>query len=188
MKKNLLYLLALVCSLAFFAACSNDDDESEDKNNGNPPEEEAVITAPDVVGTYWGNLDIAMIPDGTDQEIVIGDGIEKFITFSQASNTEVKIELKDFELFINQQILRFGDIVVDKCEVKKQEGVSAFTGQQDLTFAGDAAALGTCPVTVTGTVEDGNTNMTINVKVPALQQTVKVTYFGVKQVAEPSGN
>lgn len=60
-----------------------------------------------------------MIPDGSDQEIVIGDGIEKFITLSQVSNTEVKIELKDFELFINQQILKFGDIVIDKCEVKK---------------------------------------------------------------------
>ena len=96
MKKNLLYLLALVCSLTFFAACSSDDDDSDNKDNGNPPEEEAVITAPDVVGTYWGNLDISMIPDGSDQEIVIGDGIEKFITLSQVSNTEVKIELKEF--------------------------------------------------------------------------------------------
>ena len=123
-----------------------------------------------------------------NQEIVIGDGIEKFITLSQVSNTEVKIELKEFELFINQQILKFGDIVVDKCEVKKGEGVSTFTGQQDLTFEGNAAALGTCPVTVTGTVEDGNADMTINVKVPTLQQTVKVTYSGVKQVAESGGN
>ena len=46
MKKNLLYLLALVCSLTFFAACSSDDDDSDNKNNGNPPEEEAAITAP----------------------------------------------------------------------------------------------------------------------------------------------
>ena len=187
MKKNLLYLWALVCSLTLFAACSSDDDDSDNKNNENPPEEEAVITAPDVIGTYWGHLDISMIPDGSDQEIVIGDGIEKFITLSQVSNTEVKIELKDFELFINQQILKFGDIVIDKCEVKKGEGMSTFTGQQDLTFEGDAASLDTCPVTVTGTVEGGNADMTINVKVPALQQTVKVTYSGVKQVAEPSG-
>ena len=72
--------------------------------------------------------------------------------------------------------------------MKKGEGVSTFTGQQDLTFEGNAAALGTCPVTVTGTVEDGNADMTINVKVPTLQQTVKVTYSGVKQVAESGGN
>ena len=71
MKKNLLYLWALVCSLTLFAACSSDDDDSDNKNNENPPEEEAVITAPDVIGTYWGNLDISMIPDGSDQEIVI---------------------------------------------------------------------------------------------------------------------
>ena len=53
MKKNLLYLWALVCSLTLFAACSSDDDDSDNKNNENPPEEEAVITAPDVIGTYW---------------------------------------------------------------------------------------------------------------------------------------
>ena len=29
MKKNLLYLLALVCALTFFAACSSDDDNSD---------------------------------------------------------------------------------------------------------------------------------------------------------------
>lgn len=134
MKKNLLYLLALVCSLTFFDACGSNDDNRDNKDNENPPEEEVVITAPDVVGTYWGNMDISMIPNGSDQEIVIGDGIEKFIILSQVSDTEVKIELKEFELFINQQVLEFGDIVVDKCEVKKREGVSTFTGQQDLTL------------------------------------------------------
>ena len=55
MKKNLLYLWALICSVALFTACSSDDDN--DISGNNPPEEEAVVTAPDVVGTYWGNLD-----------------------------------------------------------------------------------------------------------------------------------
>ena len=52
MKKNLLYLWALICSVALFTACSSDDDN--DISGNNPPEEEAVVTAPDVVGTYWG--------------------------------------------------------------------------------------------------------------------------------------
>ena len=64
---------ALVCSITFFAACSSDDDDSK-KNEGNEPEEEAVVTASDVVGTYWGNLNISMIADGSDQENVIADG------------------------------------------------------------------------------------------------------------------
>ena len=187
MKKNLLYLWALICSVALFTACSSDDDNTVNDET-TPPEEEAVVTAPDVVGTYWGNLDISMLPDGSDQEVVIADGLPKFITFSQVSDTEVKMELKEFELFINGNILKFGDIVIDKCAVKKETDASTFTGQQDLTFEGNAAALGTCPVTVTGTVEDGNADMTINVKVPTLQQTVKVTYSGVKQVAESGGN
>ena len=141
MKKNLLYLLALVCSITFFAACSSDDDDSK-KNEGNEPEEEVVVTAPDVVGTYWGNLNISMIADGSDQENVIADGVPKFITFSQVSDTEIKIELKDFELFMNGKIMKFGDIVLDKCTVKKGEGISTFTGQQQLTFAGEAASFG----------------------------------------------
>ena len=71
-----------------------------------PPEEEAVVTAPDVVGTYWGNLDISMLPDGSDQEVVIADGLPKFITFSQVSDTEVKMELKEFELFIKRKHIK----------------------------------------------------------------------------------
>ena len=185
MKKNLLYLWALICSVALFTACSSDDDN--DISGNNPPEEEAVVTAPDVVGTYWGNLDISMKPDNSDQETVIGNGIAKFITISQVSDTEVKMELKEFELFLNGTIMKFGDIVIDKCTVKKETDASTFTGQQNLTFSGDAAALGTCATTVEGTVESGALTMNINVKVATLEQTVKVTYSGVKQVEE-SGN
>ena len=89
MKKNLLYLWALICSVSLLTACSSDDDN--DISGNNPPEEEAVVTAPDVVGTYWGNLDISMKPDNSDQETVIADGLPKFITFSQVSDTEVKM-------------------------------------------------------------------------------------------------
>ena len=70
---------------------------------------------------------------------------------------------------------------------EKETDASTFTGQQNLTFSGDAAALGTCATTVEGTVEGGALTMNINVKVATLQQTVKVTYSGVKQVEE-SGN
>ena len=160
MKKNLLYLWALICSVSLLTACSSDDDNTVNDET-TPPEEEAVVTAPDVVGTYWGNLDISMLPDGSDQEVVIADGLPKFITFSQVSDTEVKMELKEFELFINGNILKFGDIVIDKCAVKKETDASTFTGQQS-----------------------GNATMNIQVKVPTLKQTVKVTFSGVKQVEE----
>ena len=49
---------------------------------------------------------------------------------------------------MNGKIMTFGDIVIDKCTVKKGEGISTFTGQQQLSFAGEAAALGACDVTV----------------------------------------
>lgn len=64
MKKNLLYLWALICSVSLLTACSSDDDNTVNDET-TPPEEEAVVTAPDVVGTYWGNLDISMLPDGS---------------------------------------------------------------------------------------------------------------------------
>ena len=83
------------------------------------------------------------------------------------------MELKEFELFLNGTIMKFGDIVIDKCTVKKETDASTFTGQQNLTFSGDAAALGTCATTVEGTVESGALTMNINVKVATLQQTVK---------------
>ena len=94
------------------------------------------------------------------------------------------MELKEFELFINGNILKLGDIVIDKCAVKKETDASTFTGQQDLTFQGDAAALGTCATSIEGTVQSGNATMNIQVKVPALKQTVKVAFSGVKQVEE----
>ena len=90
MKKNLLYLWALICCVSLLTACSSDDDNTVNDET-TPPEEEAVVTAPDVVGTYWGNLDISMLPDGSDQEVVIAFGLPMFISFSQVSDTELKM-------------------------------------------------------------------------------------------------
>ncbi|MDD3038700.1 MAG: PCMD domain-containing protein [Bacteroides sp.] len=177
MKKNLLYLCALVCTASLFVACSSDDDNGK-------KEEPPTITAPAVVGTYRGNMDITMTPDGSDQEMVIADGLMKNITISQVSDTEVKMELKEFELFINGTILKLGDIVVDKCVVKKDGTSYNFTGQQNLTFQGAGAMLGTCATTVDGDVEGGDIDMDILVKVPALSQTVKVSFDGVKLVTD----
>ena len=50
MKKNLLYLWALICSVSLLTACSSDDDNTVNDET-TPLEEEAVVTAPDVVGT-----------------------------------------------------------------------------------------------------------------------------------------
>ena len=85
MKKNLLYLCALVCIVSLFVACSNDDDNGKKEGT-------SAVTAPAVVGTYRGNLDIVMIPNGSEQETVIADGLTKNITVSQVSDTKDGIE------------------------------------------------------------------------------------------------
>ena len=46
MKKNLLYLFMLVCSVGLFTSCGDDDDDNNDK--------------PDVAGTYAGNLGVTI--------------------------------------------------------------------------------------------------------------------------------
>lgn len=173
MKKNLMYLCALACSVSLFMACSSDDDNGNQGGTSEP-------TAPAIVGTYRGNLDISMTPDGSSQETVIADGLTKNINLSQVSDTEIKMELKDFQLIVNDKILHLGDIVVNKCVVTKSGSTYEFTGQQDLTFEGDAAVLGTCRVTLEGEVKGDDLEMDILVKVPTLSQTVKVTFDGVK--------
>ena len=128
-----------------------------------------------------------MKPDNSDQETVIGNGIAKFITISQVSDTEVKMELKEFELFLNGTIMKFGDIVIDKCTVKKETDASTFTGQQNLTFFGRCCRSRHLCHHSRRNSGKWSLTMNINVKVATLQQTVKVTYSGVKQVEE-SGN
>ena len=140
---------------------------------GNEP---MIVANPDTV-----RIDAA----GGSVDIEVLSTVEKY---NVEASGWVKMELKEFELFLNGTIMKFGDIVIDKCTVKKETHASTFTGQQNLTFSGDAAALGTCATTVEGTVESGALTMNINVKVTTLQQTVKVTYSGVKQVEESGNN
>lgn len=173
MKKNLLYLWAFICSACLFVACSDDNGDGKNDTPEGP-------TAPAVVGTFRGNMDIVMTPDGSDNESVIAEGLTKNITISQVSDTEVKMELKDFELFLNGTVLKLGDITVDKCAVVKSGASSTFTGQQNLTFQGAASALGSCATSVQGEVKGNDIDMNIFVKVPTLSQTVKVSFEGVK--------
>ena len=81
MKKSLLYLFALICSMGIFTACSDDDELTMSQ-----------VIETELAGTYAGTLNITSngMPIGapTDQNILLSK--------SSSSTDALKLELKDF--------------------------------------------------------------------------------------------
>lgn len=161
MKKNLLYLFALICSMSLFTACGDDDPVY-------PIEEE-------LAGTYKGELAISV--DGAN----VGSGIIQRVYISKfaAGNNQVKLELKDF----NFSGMLLGDIVIEPCAVTESNGAYSFTGSQTVTLA---APIGACPVTVSGTITGSKISISIGVKAVALGQDVVVAFDGAKLTGNES--
>lgn len=156
MKKNLLFLFALICSMSLFTACNNDD-------------EPVLPVETDMAGAYKGELGISV--DGQS----LGGGIPQkvYISKSASGDNQLKLELKTFMF----GTLNLGDIQVDPCAVTEKDGAYSFTGSQTVTLA---APIGACPVNVTGTIKDGKIDINIGVKVEALGQDVVATFAGTK--------
>ncbi|MEG1402933.1 PCMD domain-containing protein [Bacteroides sp.] len=154
MKKGLLYLFVLICSTAMFTSCNNDEKEIF------PVDEE-------LVGTYKGAMDIVL------DKLPIAAQLPKNVNISKAGDNQIKMELKDF-VFGGMNI---GTITIDRCDLVRSGDVYSFTGSQTLTLLDP---IGTCPVTVKGTIGKGNLKMNIDVDVKALNQSVQVDYSGVK--------
>lgn len=162
MKKNLFYLFALICSVSLFTSCSDDDDPVY------PIEEE-------LAGTYKGELGISV------NDTPIGSGIlqKVYISKSASGNNQVKLELKNFSF----GDFNLGDIQVDPCAVKEQNGAYSFTGSQNLNLA---APIGSCDVTVSGTIKGNTISINIGVTVTALQQEVVAKFDGSKMTGNES--
>ena len=157
MKKSLLYLFMLVCSVSIFMSCSDDDDEVK------------YPIDTELAGGYVGNLSVNV--DG-DQ---MGTTENQKITISQSNKgtNQIALSLKNFTFLVN-----VGDIEVDPCTVKAIDGGYAFEGQQNLDLV---QPLGNCPVSISGTVKGSNIN--IGVKVGA---NVKATFVGRKLTGSES--
>lgn len=156
MKKNLLFLFALICSMSLFTACNNDDDP-------------VLPVETDMAGAYKGELGISV--DGQS----LGGGIPQKIYISQSAsgNNQLKLELKNFMF----GTISLGDIVIDPCAVTEENGTYSFTGNQTITLA---APIGACPVTVAGTIKANKIDINIGVKAEALKQDIVVTFGGTK--------
>lgn len=163
MKKSLLYLFMLVCSVTLFTGCSDDDD--------------AVVYPIDaeIAGVYKGTLDISL--DGT----TIGSDIPKNITISKAGDASVNMELKDF----NFMGMDLGTIALTDCALEKDGNSYRFTGKQVLNvtqynLTGDINAQG--HISGNKVVVD----LDIAAKLGDLEQAVKVVYEGTKLTGSES--
>lgn len=167
MKKSLLYLFMLVCSVSLFSSCGDDDDEVK------------YPIDTDLAGGYIGKLSVVV--DGNQMGTTENQKIA--IAQSNKGANQIALSLKNFTFLIN-----VGDIEVDPCTVKAIDGGYSFEGQQNLDLV---APLGNCPISILGTVKGSNINIEIGVKVGAplnqdVKEDVKATFVGTKLTGNES--
>lgn len=177
MKKNLLYLFMLVCSVGLFTSCGDDDDDNNDK--------------PDVAGTYAGNLGVTI--DDSDP-ITSSQTIE----LTSPAETKINFTLKNF---IHQagaggeagQTLPVGNIKITDIDLVGSNGNYTFTKTSNIKIeAGDQAGIseeqwlgptlsGTAgiPITVKGTIT-GN-DIKLNITIPFMSMNIAVQFSGTKK-------
>lgn len=157
MKKNLLFLFALICSMGLFTACNNDDE----------PE---YIQDGEFDGVYLGQLDV----DAAG--VIKVDDIPQKVYITKTGENQIKMELKDFSF----QTLNLGTIAVENIAVVKSGTKCDFAGSQNLTLL-----VGECAVKVTGSIEGDKLDMDIDV-VAAGTLNVKVDFEGTKLAVDKS--
>lgn len=158
MKKNLLYLFALICSMTLFTACSDDDDN---QTTPEPP----VLATSEIAGSYSGSLDVSIAGESsgpiTDVPVTVTaaeDG--STVTISLNYNLNGSLPL---------------DISVD-CSTVATENQITMSGSTNVALFG-----GELPTTVTGTADGTNLNLNIAVDASALLgYNVDVVYTGTK--------
>ena len=158
MKKRLLYLFMLICSVSLFTSCGDDDDDVK-----YPVDSE-------LAGAYKGTMDVYYVGVSTP---IASDMVQK-VYISKASDTAVKLELKNFTITVAGSELLIGDITVDNCALTKSGDTYKFAGNQTLSLV-----VGSCNTSVSGTVGKNAVEMVIDVDVEGGMK-VKVNYKGTK--------
>lgn len=163
MKKNVLYLLALICSLSFFTAC-NDDDKLEPIGDS-------------VTGVYLGELKIAL---GDEKP---GDDAEKIaqkVYITKTGDNTIEMQLKNFSF----GAIELGTIKVDQCEAIKEGESYKFKGAQSMKLE----SVGDCDVALTGIIVGNKIDMDISVlaKADGATLNVQVIFSGTKLAADLS--
>ena len=89
-KRLFYYLFAVLCTVTLFTSCS--DDEGDDTPTVIPIEQE-------IAGDYKGTMDVYYVgvPDP------IASGLSQKVYVTKASDTAVKLELRDFVFFLGSE-------------------------------------------------------------------------------------
>lgn len=157
MKKKLVFLLLMCCTMLPFTSCSSSDDDP--------------TIAKDVVGTYNGPMGItingASAGDPTDCNILIAASSDK---------SKVKLSIANFSF----GSVPLGTIAIDGCSCTYANGKFTLNGASPVTVNLGGSDI-TCPTTVTGTVSDDKVTLSLTINVPGLNQSVVVTYTGTRQ-------
>lgn len=161
-KRLFYYLFAVLCTVTLFTSCS--DDDGDDTPTVIPIEQE-------MAGDYKGTMDVYYVgvPDP------IASGLSQKVYVTKASDTAVKLELRDFVFFLGSEELNLGTIAVENCPVTVEGTSYKFSGNQKMTLL-----VGDCDVAVSGTIGSGNLAMIVDVKVGGGTLQVKVDYKGTK--------
>lgn len=158
MKKGLLYLFMLICSMSLFTGCNNDD------------ETEYIQTEFD--GVYKGALDVKVTSLNIDEK-----GIPQKVYITKTGENLFKLELKQFAF----QGIVIGDIIVENIAVIKTGDNCTFAGSTNLNLV-----VGQCAVAVKGSIVGENITMDITVDVATPSMKVDVKFAGKKLVADQS--
>lgn len=115
MKKRLLYLFMLISSVSLFMSCSDDDDVKYPVDS-------------ELAGAYKGTMDVYYVGVSTP---IVSDMVQK-VYISKASDTAVKLELRNFTITVAGAELLIGDITVDNCAFGKKWCAYKFSRQSDI--------------------------------------------------------
>ena len=140
MKKRLLYLFMLISSVSLFMSCSDDDDVKYPVDS-------------ELAGAYKGTMDVYYVGVSTP---IASDMVQK-VYISKASDTAVKLELRNFTITVAGTELLIGDITVDNCALTKSGDAYKFSGNQTLSLV-----VGSCNTSVSGTVGKNAVDMVID--------------------------
>lgn len=138
-------------------ACSNNEDES--KTNGN------------IIGAYNGPMDIKV--DGTSQS---DTDIAHEVVIKQATDTsKTNVSIANFSIFEHD----LGTISINDCDYIQNEGKYLLHGSTNIIL--NMGLDLKCPTNISGTVIGNTITLTLNIEVPSLDQSVVVSFTGVKK-------
>lgn len=156
MKKRLLFLFMLVCTVGMLTGCGDDD-----------PNYSAAIDG-EIAGNYKGTLEVRIF-----DEPLGGPMIQK-VTVSKAGNTSIDLSLKNFSFM---GIITIPEIKLSDCQLTQNGNVYGFTGTQSLETGGLS-----CIINAIGTIQNSVLNIDMDIKavLDGLNQDVNVTYRGTR--------